>query len=217
MTRHHPFRLPDLKLSGGLHSADILGQSLRSSNFGTGVAQLESRNVRSRYWVSFALHFSARFSLWHWFDVGVESRNGGTPPPNTSSAGDGDQAWQSRGKWEDSRSVGTDATRVELGRTVMERLLSKLQYALCKLLEAEFPKLRSLAGGWLLYKAPGGSGRRRLIVVPPDSEGYTGNLIKMATTTGRTALYMVPLQDGIIVPTDLQKKCIQLVMKYTKH
>ncbi|XP_048022561.1 uncharacterized protein LOC125252930 isoform X1 [Megalobrama amblycephala] len=68
---------------------------------------------------------------------------------------------------------------------------------LCKLFEAEFPKLRSLAGGWLLYKAPGGSGRRRLIVVPPDSEGYTGNLIKMATTTGRTALYMVPLQDEL--------------------
>uniref|UniRef100_A0A9J7YT29 HECT domain-containing protein n=1 Tax=Cyprinus carpio carpio TaxID=630221 RepID=A0A9J7YT29_CYPCA len=68
---------------------------------------------------------------------------------------------------------------------------------LCKLLEAEFPKMRSLAGGWLLYKAPGGSGRRRLTVVPPDSEGYTGSLIKMATTSGKTALYMVPLQDEL--------------------
>ncbi|XP_039524678.1 uncharacterized protein LOC120477237 isoform X1 [Pimephales promelas] len=68
---------------------------------------------------------------------------------------------------------------------------------LCKLLEAEFPKMKSLTGGWLLYKAPGGNGRRKLTVVPPDSEGYTGSLLKMATTTGRTALYMVPLQDEL--------------------
>ncbi|XP_051977330.1 uncharacterized protein LOC127639388 isoform X2 [Xyrauchen texanus] len=68
---------------------------------------------------------------------------------------------------------------------------------LCKLLEAEFPKMRSLTGGWLLYKAPGGNGRRKLIIVPPDSEGYTGSLIKMASNTGRTALYMVPLQDEL--------------------
>lgn len=43
----------------------------------------------------------------------------------------------------------------------------------------------------------GGNGRRKLTVVPPDSEGYTGSLIKMATTAGRTALYMVPLQDEL--------------------
>ncbi|XP_026141331.1 uncharacterized protein LOC113117120 isoform X2 [Carassius auratus] len=68
---------------------------------------------------------------------------------------------------------------------------------LCKLLEAEFPKMKSLTGGWLLYKAPGGNGRRKLTVVPPDSEGYTGSLLKMATTAGKTALYMVPLQDEL--------------------
>lgn len=57
--------------------------------------------------------------------------------------------------------------------------------------------MKSLTGGWLLYKAPGGNGRRKLTVVPPDSEGYTGSLLKMATTAGKTALYMVPLQDEL--------------------
>ncbi|XP_017569473.2 uncharacterized protein zgc:112970 [Pygocentrus nattereri] len=57
--------------------------------------------------------------------------------------------------------------------------------------------MKSLTGGWLLYKAPGGNGRRKLTVVPPDSEGYTASLIKTVTSTGKTAVYIVPLQDEL--------------------
>ncbi|XP_057207176.1 uncharacterized protein LOC130564803 isoform X1 [Triplophysa rosa] len=84
-----------------------------------------------------------------------------------------------------------------LGKRVITISTNVNHSDLCNLLEAEFPKMRSLTGGWLLYKAPGGNGRRKLTVVPPDSEGYTGSLIKMATSAGRTALYMVPLQDKL--------------------
>ncbi|XP_049331754.1 uncharacterized protein LOC125799316 [Astyanax mexicanus] len=57
--------------------------------------------------------------------------------------------------------------------------------------------MKALTGGWLLYKAPGGNGRRKLGVVPPDSEGYTASLIRMVTSSGKTALYIVPLQDEL--------------------
>ncbi|XP_077093820.1 uncharacterized protein LOC143745586 [Siphateles boraxobius] len=96
-----------------------------------------------------------------------------------------------------SPSEEIELLQAGLGKRIFTISSNLGHYELSKLLEAEYPKMRSLAGGWLLYKAPGGSGRRRLMVVPPDSEGYTGSLVKMATTTGRTALYMVPLQGEL--------------------
>ncbi|KAI7802917.1 hypothetical protein IRJ41_023599 [Triplophysa rosa] len=58
-----------------------------------------------------------------------------------------------------------------------------------------YPKMKAASGGWLLYKASGGQGRRRLNLVPPESEGYCGSTIRSVTGGGKTMLYIVPLQD----------------------
>lgn len=38
-----------------------------------------------------------------------------------------------------------------------------------------YPKMKDLEGGWLIHKAIGGSGQRRLNVVSPEEAGYTGS------------------------------------------
>lgn len=43
----------------------------------------------------------------------------------------------------------------------------------------------------------GGCGIRRLNVIPPDSEGYTGSQIKSASASGKTMLYVIPLQEEL--------------------
>ncbi|XP_026085218.1 uncharacterized protein LOC113060491 isoform X2 [Carassius auratus] len=68
---------------------------------------------------------------------------------------------------------------------------------LSSILYEAFPKMEGLSGGWMLYKATGGSGTRRLNVIPPDSEGYTGSQIKSASASGKTMLYVVPLQEEL--------------------
>ncbi|XP_049340493.1 uncharacterized protein LOC111189529 [Astyanax mexicanus] len=70
---------------------------------------------------------------------------------------------------------------------------SELQSLLCE----AFPKLGALTGGWLLQKALGGNGKRCLTLVPPDCEGYTGAQIKTVTLSGKTTLYIVPLQEEL--------------------
>ncbi|KAJ8002302.1 hypothetical protein DPEC_G00178470 [Dallia pectoralis] len=57
-----------------------------------------------------------------------------------------------------------------------------------------FPKMKSAAGGWLLFKASGGQGRRRLNLVSPQPEGYSGSTIRCATGGGKTML----LEDGAV-------------------
>ncbi|XP_026109618.1 uncharacterized protein LOC113081918 isoform X1 [Carassius auratus] len=87
-----------------------------------------------------------------------------------------------------------------------------------------YPKMKSASGGWLLYKASGGQGRRRLNLVPPESEGYSGSTIRCATGGGKTMLYIVPLQDEFDLsplPSDAQefslmpkaecKKCFKMM------
>uniref|UniRef100_A0A8C2H3U6 HECT domain-containing protein n=1 Tax=Cyprinus carpio TaxID=7962 RepID=A0A8C2H3U6_CYPCA len=64
-------------------------------------------------------------------------------------------------------------------------------------LAVEYPKLENLMGGWLLYKASGGSGQRKLTVIPPESEGYSAKLLKSSSNNGRHMLFIVPLQDEI--------------------
>lgn len=54
----------------------------------------------------------------------------------------------------------------------------------------------------------GGSGVRRLNIIPPDSEGYTGCQIKSASGSGKTVLYVVPLQEELDLnplPTDARE------------
>nr|XP_061789126.1 uncharacterized protein LOC133578688 [Nerophis lumbriciformis] len=62
------------------------------------------------------------------------------------------------------------------------------------LFQNEFPKMQGLTGGWLLHKATGGQGKRKLIMIPPDSNGYTGTQIRNVTGSGKMTLYIVPLQ-----------------------
>ncbi|KAJ7986674.1 hypothetical protein DPEC_G00342330 [Dallia pectoralis] len=64
-------------------------------------------------------------------------------------------------------------------------------------LQDVYPKMDGLTGGWLLKKATGGHGKRKLVIVPPDSEGYTGSLIRSASTSGKNLLYVVPLQQEL--------------------
>ncbi|KAF0022416.1 hypothetical protein F2P81_025328 [Scophthalmus maximus] len=44
------------------------------------------------------------------------------------------------------------------------------------------------------HQHSGGQGKRRLIMIPPDSDAYTGTLIRSATTAGKITLYISPLQ-----------------------
>ncbi|KAK1890443.1 Ribosomal RNA small subunit methyltransferase H [Dissostichus eleginoides] len=62
------------------------------------------------------------------------------------------------------------------------------------LLKKEYPKLQALDGGWLLYKSTGGQGKRKHLMIPPDSDGYTGTLLRSVTGAGKNTLYIVPLQ-----------------------
>ncbi|KTG30304.1 hypothetical protein cypCar_00042479 [Cyprinus carpio] len=39
---------------------------------------------------------------------------------------------------------------------------------------------------------------RRLNVIPPDSEVYAGSQIKSASASGKTMLYVVPLQESVL-------------------
>ncbi|XP_028451799.1 uncharacterized protein LOC114567093 isoform X2 [Perca flavescens] len=63
-----------------------------------------------------------------------------------------------------------------------------------RLLQNEYPKMQGVTGGWLLYKTTGGQGKRRLVMIPPDSDGYTGTLLRSITGAGKSTLYIVPLQ-----------------------
>ncbi|TDG99288.1 hypothetical protein EPR50_G00209420 [Perca flavescens] len=53
------------------------------------------------------------------------------------------------------------------------------------LLEEEFPKLKTLQGGWMFFKSTGGSGRRKLSTIPTDAEGYSTRLLKSASNNGK--------------------------------
>ncbi|CAJ1053409.1 uncharacterized protein LOC114557815 isoform X2 [Xyrichtys novacula] len=51
------------------------------------------------------------------------------------------------------------------------------------LLQVEYPKMKNLTGGYYLYKATGGQGKRRLTVISPDfNDGYTANALEFLHT-----------------------------------
>ncbi|XP_073710262.1 uncharacterized protein [Misgurnus anguillicaudatus] len=78
-------------------------------------------------------------------------------------------------------SVASDITHAELS----------------SLLQETYSKMNDLQDRWLLFKAAGGNGRRRISAIPLESEGYTGSVIKSASNSGRNLLYIVPLQDEL--------------------
>lgn len=43
----------------------------------------------------------------------------------------------------------------------------------------------------------GGHGRRKLVAIPPDVDGYTGRLIRSVSGAGKTTMYIVPLQQDL--------------------
>uniref|UniRef100_A0A8C7YSL8 HECT domain-containing protein n=1 Tax=Oryzias sinensis TaxID=183150 RepID=A0A8C7YSL8_9TELE len=55
-------------------------------------------------------------------------------------------------------------------------------------------RMGELEGAWMLYKAMGGLRQRKLILVPPDDEGYSGTSI---TKTGKSWLYIMPIQQTL--------------------
>ncbi|XP_034554905.1 uncharacterized protein LOC117823783 [Notolabrus celidotus] len=65
-----------------------------------------------------------------------------------------------------------------------------------KLLLETYSKMVELEGAWMLYKAAGGSGQRKLAVVAPEAEGYTGSYLARASG-GKSCLYILPIQDTL--------------------
>ncbi|KAK0142192.1 hypothetical protein N1851_020129 [Merluccius polli] len=82
-----------------------------------------------------------------------------------------------------------------LGKRCLSMGIDMTHPEVSNLFESAFPKMKTITGGWLLYKAVGGNGRRHLSIVPPESEGYTGNTIRTASGGGKTMLFIVPLQE----------------------
>ncbi|XP_049450807.1 uncharacterized protein LOC125900079 [Epinephelus fuscoguttatus] len=66
-----------------------------------------------------------------------------------------------------------------------------------RFLTETFPKMEDLSGGWLLHKATGGSGRRKLTVIPPEAEGYSVKALRAVSAGGKATFYIVPLQETL--------------------
>ena len=43
----------------------------------------------------------------------------------------------------------------------------------------------------------GGSGRRKLSIIPTDSEGYSTRLLKTASNNGKNIMFVIPLQEQL--------------------
>ncbi|XP_048878488.1 uncharacterized protein zgc:112970 isoform X2 [Brienomyrus brachyistius] len=63
------------------------------------------------------------------------------------------------------------------------------------LITGAFPKLASVSGGWVLQKSSGGGGQRKLLIITPDPDGYSGRQLKAVSSNGKSTIYIVPLQD----------------------
>uniref|UniRef100_A0A672KXG5 HECT domain-containing protein n=1 Tax=Sinocyclocheilus grahami TaxID=75366 RepID=A0A672KXG5_SINGR len=68
-------------------------------------------------------------------------------------------------------------------------------FFLCWVLVNAYPKLAKICGGWLLHKCSGGGGQRKLIVIPPDPDGYNGQQLKTVSSNGKCTMYVVLLQE----------------------
>lgn len=43
----------------------------------------------------------------------------------------------------------------------------------------------------------GGSGQRKLNIIPIDSEGYSGRQLRVASNNGKNVLFLIPLQEEL--------------------
>ena len=48
---------------------------------------------------------------------------------------------------------------------------------------------------FMYFFLPGGSGRRKLTIIPTDSEGYSTCVLKAASNNGKNTIYVVPIQE----------------------
>ncbi|KAI9530519.1 hypothetical protein NQZ68_000009 [Dissostichus eleginoides] len=69
---------------------------------------------------------------------------------------------------------------------------SQISYILME----SYSKMVPLEGAWMLHKAAGGSGQRKLSVLAPEAEGYTGAYLAKALG-GKGCLYIMPIQDTL--------------------
>ncbi|CAL8359608.1 unnamed protein product [Boreogadus saida] len=77
-----------------------------------------------------------------------------------------------------------------LGKRILSIPDNLIHSEIVALLEGEFPKLKTLKGGWMFYKATGGSGRRKLSIIPTESEGYSTRLLKSASNNGKNTMFI---------------------------
>ncbi|CAM4569623.1 unnamed protein product [Leuciscus chuanchicus] len=84
-----------------------------------------------------------------------------------------------------------------LGRRTVYLDESTTHDELCETLKGVFPQLEAVTGGWMIYKAAGGWGSRKLSLVAPDHTGYTGKIVKAASQGGKSPLYIAPIQDEL--------------------
>ncbi|XP_061885709.1 uncharacterized protein LOC133636079 [Entelurus aequoreus] len=88
---------------------------------------------------------------------------------------------------------------------------------LSRKLEETYAKMIHLKGAWMLYKAVGGSGQRKLCILPPEAEGYTGRYLS-AVGRGKSALYIVPVQGNLdMTPLPNCAKEFERIPKVTCH
>ncbi|XP_056617686.1 uncharacterized protein LOC130432375 [Triplophysa dalaica] len=65
------------------------------------------------------------------------------------------------------------------------------------IMEEEFSKLHQIQGRWMLYKATGGSGQRKLSLISMESEGYSGRQLRSVSNSGKNVIFLVPLQEEL--------------------
>ncbi|KAJ8289518.1 hypothetical protein GJAV_G00002240 [Gymnothorax javanicus] len=84
-----------------------------------------------------------------------------------------------------------------LGRRTLIIAVNADDEQITRALLEEYPKMKTLTEGWLLYKSAGGRGRRRLSVVARGTQGYSAKMLKKASKNGKYLLYVVPLREKI--------------------
>ncbi|XP_057197201.1 uncharacterized protein LOC130558660 isoform X2 [Triplophysa rosa] len=81
-----------------------------------------------------------------------------------------------------------------LGRKTMQMDENATNDEVCAQLKELFPKFQEVKGGWLVYKASGGWGSRKLTLIPPHETGYSAKQLKAVTQGFKGVLYIAPLQ-----------------------